>query len=222
MNSAGLTDFNPDLRDALACNVDSATNLIGFLRQCDHAGLMHLSTCYVVGMRDGRVDEELHDNYNPPHDKDFSAAEEIESLREMIRNVEERAQSPEITKGLQRQALGRGADASKAPAAELDGVLKRNRTRWAKNRLTRAGTRRAQHWAGRILTRSRKASANRCCLGQGAGFADRRGAAFDRGNFHAICRFAAGTKASTPRRRFPICWAHISASCRPTSASAWT
>jgi hypothetical protein len=145
VNSAGLTDFNPDLRDALASNVDSTLNLIDFLRKCDHAGLMHLSTCYVVGMRDGRVDEDLEDNYNPKHDKDFRAAEEIESLREMIRNVEERSQSPELTKGLQRQALGRGGDASKAPAAELDGVLKRNRARWAKNRLTRAGLRRAQH-----------------------------------------------------------------------------
>jgi thioester reductase-like protein len=145
VNSAGLTDFNPDLRDALASNVDSATNLVSFLRQSDHAGLMHLSTCYVVGMRDGRVDEDLEDNYNPKQDKDFSAADEIESLREMIRNVEERSQSPELTKALQRQALGKGADASKAPAAELDGVLKRNRARWAKNRLTRAGMRRAQH-----------------------------------------------------------------------------
>jgi thioester reductase-like protein len=144
VNSAGLTDFNPDLRDALASNVDSALNLVNFLRQCDHAGLMHLSTCYVVGMRDGRVDENLEDNYNPKHDKDFDAAGEVESLREMIRNVEERSQSPELTKGLQRQALGRGADASKAPAAELDGVLKRNRARWAKNRLVRAGMRRAQ------------------------------------------------------------------------------
>jgi thioester reductase-like protein len=145
VNSAGLTDFNPDLRDALSSNVDSATNLVDFLRQSDRAGLMHLSTCYVVGMRDGRVDEDLEDNYNPKFDKTFSAADEIESLREMIRNVEERSQSPELTKGLQRQALGKGADASKAPAAELDGVLKRNRARWAKNRLTRAGMRRAQH-----------------------------------------------------------------------------
>lgn len=145
VNSAGLTDFNPDLRDALASNVDSTTNLVDFLRRSDHAGLMHLSTCYVVGMRDGRVDEDLEDNYNPKHDKDFKAAVEIESLREMIRNVEERSQSPELTKALQRQALGKGADASKAPAAELDGVLKRNRTRWAKNRLVRAGMKRAQH-----------------------------------------------------------------------------
>src|SRR5262245_16086299 len=65
VNSAGLTDFNPDLRDALPSNVDSTLNLVEFLRSSDHAALMHLSTCYVVGARDGRVQEELLDNYNP-------------------------------------------------------------------------------------------------------------------------------------------------------------
>jgi thioester reductase-like protein len=145
VNSAGLTDFNPDLREALASNVDSTLHLLAFLRKCDHAGLMHLSTCYVVGMRDGRVDEELHDNYNPASDPDFDADREIDSLREMIRRVEERSESPELTKALRRQALGRGGDPSAVPAVELDGVLKRNRVRWSRNRLVRAGMRRARH-----------------------------------------------------------------------------
>ena len=43
VNSAGLTDFNPDLRDALSSNVDSAVHLLEFIRRCEHAGLMHLS-----------------------------------------------------------------------------------------------------------------------------------------------------------------------------------
>ena len=145
VNSAGLTDFNPDLRDAMASNVDSTLHLLDFLRKCDHAGLMHLSTCYVVGMRDGRVDEELHDNYNPANDPDFDADREIDSLREMIHRVEERSESPELTKALRRQALGRGGDPSAVPAMELDGVLKRNRVRWSRNRLVRAGMRRAKH-----------------------------------------------------------------------------
>jgi thioester reductase-like protein len=145
VNSAGLTDFNPDLRDALASNVDSTLNLLDFLRKCERAGLMHLSTCYVVGMRDGRVGEELRANYNPAGDPEFDAECEIESLREMISHIEERSESPELTKALRRQALGRGGDESAVPAAELDGVLKRNRIRWSRNRLVRAGMRRAQH-----------------------------------------------------------------------------
>jgi len=145
VNSAGLTDFNPDLREALSSNVDSALNLVEFLRRCSHAGLMHLSTCYVTGMRDGRVTEELHENYNPARDPDFNAEREIDSLREKIRRVEERAESPELSKALQRQALGRAGDPSKVATDELDGVLRRNRTRWARNQLVRIGMRRAQH-----------------------------------------------------------------------------
>ena len=145
VNSAGLTDFNPDLREAISSNVDSTLHLLDFLRKCDHAGLMHLSTCYVTGMRDGRVAEELPGNYNPANDAQFDAEREIESLRETIRRIEARAEGPEITKALRRQALGRGGDEALAPAAELDGILKRNRARWARNRLVRVGMRRAQH-----------------------------------------------------------------------------
>jgi thioester reductase-like protein len=144
-NSAGLTDFNPDLRDALSSNVDSTNYLLEFLRRCDHAGLMHLSTCYVVGMRDGRVTEELIDNYNPAKHADFDAEREIASLREMVKRIEERAESAELAKALHRQALGRGGDPSKVPSDELAGVTKRNRARWVRNRLVRVGMKRAQH-----------------------------------------------------------------------------
>ncbi|GAC1674943.1 MAG: hypothetical protein PVS2B2_09500 [Candidatus Acidiferrum sp.] len=145
VNSAGLTDFNPDLRDALSSNVDSALHLLGFLRQCKHAGLMHLSTCYVVGMRDGRVTEELQDNYNPACDAQFDAEREVESLRETIRRIEERSESEELTKALHRQALGRSMDDSKVVGQDLQGVVKRNRLRWTRNRLVRVGLRRARH-----------------------------------------------------------------------------
>ena len=145
VNSAGLTDFNPDLREALASNVDSAVHLLDFLRKCDRAGLMHLSTCYVVGMRDGRVGEELPDNYNPAQDANFDAEREIDSLREMITRIEARADSEELNRALRRQALGRAGDPSAVPAEQLDGVLKRNRGRWVRNRLLRVGMRRAKH-----------------------------------------------------------------------------
>jgi long-chain acyl-CoA synthetase len=144
VNSAGLTDFNPDLRDALSSNVDSALHLVKFLQTSDRAALMHLSTCYVVGKRDGRVQEELSENYNPVDDPRFDSEQEIESMRALISSVEERAQSKEVAKALRRVALGKGADESKVEAGELEGVVRRNRLRWERNRLTRAGMKRAQ------------------------------------------------------------------------------
>ena len=145
ISSAGLTDFNPDLRDAISSNVDATLHLVEYQRRCDHAALMHLSTCYVVGMCDGRVIEELTPNYNPADHAEFDAEREIASLREMVRRVEERSESADVTRALRRQALGRSGDASKVVAHELDGVLKRNRARWVRNRLVRAGMKRAQH-----------------------------------------------------------------------------
>ena len=59
INSSGLTDFNPDLRDALATNTDAPLNVVEFTRSCEHAGLLHLSTCYVAGEQDGRVGGEV-------------------------------------------------------------------------------------------------------------------------------------------------------------------
>src|SRR5258708_13206587 len=88
-------------------------------------------------MRDGRVGEELQDNYNTAQDFNFDAQREVDSLREMIGRIEARAEGPELTRALRRQALGRAGDPSAVPAEELDGVLKRNRVRWARNKLLR-------------------------------------------------------------------------------------
>ncbi len=96
-------------------------------------------------MRDGRVTEELCPDYNPANQPEFDAEKEIASLREMMERIEERAQSPELGKALRRQALGRGGDPAKVATDELDGVLKRNRARWVRNRLVRVGMKRAAH-----------------------------------------------------------------------------
>ena len=63
----------------------------------------------------------------------------------MVQRVEERSESPELAKALRRQALGRAGDPSKVSTEELEGVLRRNRARWVRNRLVRAGMKRAAH-----------------------------------------------------------------------------
>jgi long-chain acyl-CoA synthetase len=144
VNSSGLTDFNPDLREALASNVGPVVHLIESLRASDHAGLLHLSTCYVVGSKDGRVSEKIQPNYTPLGIADFDAEREWHSLLEVVAHAEARAESPEITAALRRQALGKHRGSEEPSGPELDNLIRKNRMRWLRNRLTRAGTRRAK------------------------------------------------------------------------------
>ena len=144
INSSGLTDFNPDLRDALATNTDAAVNILEFVRTADHAGLVHLSTCYVAGEQDGRVSEKLTPNYNPRGLADFDAETEWHSLQELVKQAEAQAESDEVTAELRTQAQSKEHAAKNLHGAALDNQIRKNRVRWLKTYLTDAGTRRAK------------------------------------------------------------------------------
>ncbi|HMB28574.1 MAG TPA: SDR family oxidoreductase [Blastocatellia bacterium] len=141
INSSGLTDFNPDLRQALSINIDGALHLIDFLRRCDRAALLHLSTCYVVGFRDGRIAEAITPNYTPKGLADFDADAEHESLRRLAGEVESRAESPEISERLRRQVLSKGR---KLSDTELEAQIRKQRQRWTRDELIEAGMSRAR------------------------------------------------------------------------------
>jgi thioester reductase-like protein len=144
VNSSGLTDFNPDLRDALATNTDAAVNVLEFLRGTDHAGLLHLSTCYVAGEQDGRVSEKLTPNYNPHGLADYDAEQEWRSLHDVIRQAEVRSESEDVTSGLRMQAQAKEHAAKNLQGAALENQIRKGRVRWLKTYLTEAGTRRAK------------------------------------------------------------------------------
>ncbi|MGA8152064.1 MAG: SDR family oxidoreductase [Terriglobales bacterium] len=143
INSSGLTDFNPDLRDALLTNVDAALNIVNFVRQSARAGLLHLSTCYVAGTRDGRVTERVRPDYTPAGVAAFDAEREWQSLHEFVRQAEQKAESAEVTEELRRQALQKEHAAKDLHGAALENQIRKNRVRWLRNYLTEAGTRRA-------------------------------------------------------------------------------
>ncbi len=143
INSSGLTDFNPDLRDALAVNVDSTHHLIEFIRESDHAALLHLSTCYVAGQRDGRVGERLRVNYTPAGIPDFDAEKEWHRLHDMVEQAEARAEGPEVAEELRKQALEKEHAAKGLSGQALENQIRKNRVRWLKNYLTEEATRRA-------------------------------------------------------------------------------
>lgn len=141
VNSAGLTDFNPDLRQAIGINIDGTINLLDFLHRCGKAALLHLSTCYVVGFRDGRISEELTKNYNPLFNPDFSATREYEHLNEIVREVTAKAEGPELTEKLRQQVIARSQKA--LSDSELQAHLKKARSRWVRSELTEIGMQRA-------------------------------------------------------------------------------
>jgi len=144
INSSGLTDFNPDLRDALAVNVDSTHHLMEWIRASEHAALLHLSTCYVAGQRDGRVSERVRPNYTPAGVPDFDAEKEWHRLHALVEAAEARAEGPEVTEALKKQALEKEHAAKGLSGAALENQIRKNRVRWLKNYLTEEGTRRAQ------------------------------------------------------------------------------
>ena len=144
INSSGLTDFNPDLREALTTNVDAAINVLEFVRKSDHSGLLHLSTCYVAGARDGRIREKMHPNYTPIHLRDFDAEAEWKSLHKFIKDAEAKAESGEVTGELEKQALDKEHAAKSLQGAALENQIRKNRIRWLRDYLTEAGTKRAQ------------------------------------------------------------------------------
>jgi hypothetical protein len=143
VNSSGLTDFNPDLRDALSMNVQATKYVLDFIRECDHAALLHLSTTYVVGRRNGRILEVLSNNYNPAGIPGYDAEREWKSLQKLIRDTEARAESPEVTEHIRQMASEKEHAAKNLHGAALENQIRKNRFRWLRQELTRAGMRRA-------------------------------------------------------------------------------
>lgn len=143
INSSGLTDFNPDLREAVSSNVDAVMNVLQFVRESDHAGLLHLSTCYAAGRCDGRVDENPRPDYTPIGLPGFDAEREWKALHRQIEQIQESAEGPVVTQELRRQAMGKEHAAKDLHGAALENQIRKNRVRWLRNELTEAGKRRA-------------------------------------------------------------------------------
>jgi alcohol-forming fatty acyl-CoA reductase len=169
INSSGLTDFNPDLRDALSTNVDAAVHIVDFVRKCEHAGLLHLSTCYVAGARDGRVSEKLRPNYTPVKLPGFDAEQEWQSLHQIVKRATSKSESVEVSEELKRQAIRKEHAAKDLHGTALENQIRKNRIRWLRNYLTEAGTRRARElgWPNTYTLSKSLAESLICKYGEG-------------------------------------------------------
>ena len=90
----------------------------------------------MAGQRDGRVSERVRPNYTPAHLKDFDAEKEWYRLHELVESAEARAEGPEVTEELRKQALGKEHAAKGLSGQALENQIRKNRVRWLKNYLT--------------------------------------------------------------------------------------
>jgi long-chain acyl-CoA synthetase len=76
---AGLTDFAADPRQALEVNVEGALHAADLAARCDRAVLLHTSTCYVAGTKQGLIPETV--SPLTPRGRPFDAEAELAHLQ---------------------------------------------------------------------------------------------------------------------------------------------
>jgi len=144
VNCAGLVEFNPDLREALAANVEGAIRVGEFVNASDHAALLHVSTCYVAGQRDGFIPEEVRDTKTPSGktiDAEAEYRRALDIVEEVQRENDSTATEQQLRLDVMRRSRDRGGEPDERRIAETVGRLKRKRLR---ERMATAGTARAK------------------------------------------------------------------------------
>lgn len=162
INSAGLVSFAPSLESALRINAMGAKNVLDLTRKLG-AKLVHVSTCYVAGRRDGDVWEDepivgyfprsstvAHDYGNPDEllDRDFDPAAEIADCQKIIDQARDRSNDRQHISEFREKGAQSLRDQRRDPDDEddLKIAVARERKIWMNDVLTKLGMERAEHW----------------------------------------------------------------------------
>lgn len=152
INSAGLVSFMPSLESALRINALGAKNVLDAARRAK-ARLVHVSTCYVAGKREGEVwEDEPVVGYFPRkdelRDKDFDAAAEIVDCQRIVDQVRDQSNDRAHISEFRERAARSLREQRRDPddEADLKLAVARERKIWTATRLTELGMERALHW----------------------------------------------------------------------------
>ena len=158
VNSAGLVTFTPSLESAIRINTLGAMNALEVARKTG-AALVHISTCYVAGRRDGEVwEDEPVVGYFPRkgspgergklRDTDFDAVAELADCQRVIEEVRNRANDrvhiSEFRERAAKSLTAQGRDPDDEATLRL--AVARERKLWVHAELTQVGIERAAHW----------------------------------------------------------------------------
>jgi long-chain acyl-CoA synthetase len=129
IHCAGLVDFTPDLRRALESNVDATMHCADFVESCDHAGLLHISTCYVAGKQYGEIPERVVPDY-VPRGGAFCAETELSEARARIDTIVRAHASEALLTQLREQVLTElRSQGRRTPSSHLLETLTRKKQR---------------------------------------------------------------------------------------------
>ncbi|CAN5786526.1 hypothetical protein BH11MYX2_BH11MYX2_18210 [soil metagenome] len=162
LNSAGLVSFMPSLESAVRINALGAKNVLDLARKLG-SKLVHVSTCYVAGRRDGDVWEDepvvgyfprsksiSHDYGNEETllDRDFDPAAEIADCQKIIDQARDRSNDRQHISLFREKAAASLRSQRRDPDDEDDLKISvaRERKIWMNDVLTKLGMERAEHW----------------------------------------------------------------------------
>jgi long-chain acyl-CoA synthetase len=153
INVAGVVDFNPPLDEALDTNAFGAQNLVALAKALGNAPLMHTSTCYVVGNREGLILEETPGGRHAFPRADELGRElwdperEIADCLDLVAQAKSRCEDgfrqSDFLERATKNLVRRGEPTTGAPLAD---ELKSVKRRYVSDRLVEAGLERATHW----------------------------------------------------------------------------
>ena len=141
MHIAGLVDFVPPLDEAVSVNVDGTLQALALAQRAGpgRCHFVHISTCFVCGLRPGQHAEELDVRDYPAREdvrfQGFDAEQELVVARRLI----ERIRGEELTDPAVQADLWEEAEGSPRKAKRLGEVR-------TKRRLIEAGVERARRW----------------------------------------------------------------------------
>jgi long-chain acyl-CoA synthetase len=145
INSAAVVSFDAPLDDALELNVFGARRVARFAQCCRKAVLIHVSTAYVAGATDQSVPETMHHdasagNTDPYPVRGFQdVAAEVGHIQGVVRDIKEKAYSPEIDRGFKQALLKRFRQSPKAKNVRRREKVENLRKKWIDARLTEEG-----------------------------------------------------------------------------------
>ena len=150
LHCAGNVNFNPPLDQALAVNTQGTGHKLA-LAKAAGCGIVHMSTCFVAGERDGAIsegDEESIIGYTPSDKDGFDPERELQDCLTLIDEIRKRSKAQAMESRFREEARDeltrKGLDHE--DPSRLKDALESCRRRWVDQQLVDEGMARAQHW----------------------------------------------------------------------------